>query len=272
MIINVKEFSLDKTIEAGHTFIWQKYGDHYVSYLDFPARLKQLDNGALEVNGISDKKTKELLGLTDNINEINAEIDKDNFIDRAINYSSGIRVVKEGIWTSTLAFVLSIQSNVPLIKRRIAALSKEYGKYGEIGGDVVYQFPNFEKIFSGGIEKLKKFKLGFRTKFVFSASEFFHNNLILDEENFDILRSKLINIQGVGEKVLDCIMLYGAHDLSAFPMDVWIKRVLSTNYGTLLHGLKSYKNISKAITDYFGKYGGYAQLYMYNYSRMNKLK
>lgn len=180
--------------------------------------------------------------------------------------------MKEGIWASTLAFVLSIQSNVPLIKRRIAALSKEYGNRGEMHDNVIYGFPGFDKIFSDGLEKLKKFKLGFRTKFVFSAAEYFHNNLILDSEDFYVLRSKLIKIHGVGEKVLDCVMLYGAHDLSAFPMDVWIKRVLSNNYGKLLKGLKSYKKISEAITAHFGRYAGYAQLYMYNYSRMNKLK
>lgn len=272
MRIKIDGFSLDKTINAGHTFIWQKSNGFYLSYLKSPASVRQFSNGSLEFEGINKNDFMELLGLNDNIKEIDAEIDKDVFIDKAINYSSGIRIVNEGLWPSTLAFILSIQSNVPLIKRRVEALSKVYGEHGEISGSVIYRFPDFNKIYVGGIDKLKKFKLGFRTSFVFAAADYFCNNDLSDNTEFRSLRGKLINIRGVGEKVLDCIMLYGVHDLSAFPMDVWIKRVLLKQYPGLIKNLKSYKKINEAIVAYFGKYAGYAQLYMYNYSRMNKIK
>lgn len=272
MRIKIDGFSLDRTINAGHTFVWQKKKDLYLSYLKSPASVRQFSDGSLEFDGINEHDFMEILGLNDDIKEINAEIDKDVFIDRAINYSSGIRVVKEGLWPSTLAFILSIQSNVPLIKRRLAVLAESYGKRGEISGAVIHQFPDFDRIFAGGVEKLKRFRLGFRTNFVFAAAEFFHYNDLSGISDVATLRERLIIIPGVGEKVLDCIMLYGVHDLSAFPMDVWIKRILCKQYPGIVGKLKSYKKINDAIVTYFGKYAGYAQLYMYNYSRMNKIK
>ncbi len=80
----------------------------------------------------------------------------------------------------------------------------------------------------------------------------------------------LNDIKGIGPKVLDCILLYGLHDLSVFPMDVWIKRAINKNYRDLIDGIKSYEKISNKMRNYFGKYAGYAQLFIYNYIRSDK--
>ncbi len=86
------------------------------------------------------------------------------------------------------------------------------------------------------------------------------------------IRNALININGIGEKVLDCILLYGMHNLSAFPMDVWILRTLSLYYSNILERAKSYKDKRKVMADYFGRYAGYAQLFIYDYSRLNTIR
>lgn len=272
MEMKVMDFSLDKTLNAGQTFAWEKVGDCWYSFISEPVAIKQLSETVLEIFGSDEAIVRRLLSLDDDIISIKAELDKDDFLDKAIAYSSGLRVINDGLWPATLGFILSIQSNIPLIKRRISNLSKFYGKTGEVNGIKLHSFPSYNDIYNAGMEKLKDFKLGFRTKFVFDAAEYFSMHEL--SENFDIeeLKKHLLDIKGVGEKVLDCILLYGLHDLSSFPMDVWILRVLSKHYGKLIDNAKSYKLKRDAMTKYFGKYAGYAQLYIYNYLRLNKIK
>ncbi|MCL4398180.1 MAG: hypothetical protein M1322_02155 [Candidatus Parvarchaeota archaeon] len=271
MITKVKDFSLDRTLNSGQIFSFFKEGDYWYSFVDKPSAFRQIGD-SLECYGIDKESAKELFGLNDKINEIKAEIDKDDFIDKAIRYSGSLRVVKSGIWPATLGFILSIQSNINLILRRIKTMSNYYGVEGEINGKALKSFPSFEKIYEKGYDKLKQFNLGFRTKFVFSAAEYFYKNEINEGFTEEEIRNALININGIGEKVLDCILLYGMHNLSAFPMDVWILRTLSLYYGSILGKSKSYKDKRKSMTDYFGRYAGYAQMFIFDYSRLNAIR
>ncbi len=271
MIIKTEDFSLERTLTSGQIFSFSRQMDYWYSFVDKPLAIRQ-DNDEIEFFGASEKEIKELLGLNDNINDIKAEIDKDDFIDKAISYSSSLRVVKSGLWPATLSFILSIQSNIPLILRRIKAMSEFYGQTAEINSVTLNSFPRFDDIYEKGYENLKQFKLGFRTKFVFSAASYFHSHELNENFGIDDLSKHLIQINGIGEKVLDCIKLYGLHDLSAFPMDVWILRTLSIYYGNIISKFKNYKDKRNAIVDYFGRYSGYAQLFMYDYSRINKIR
>ena len=267
MELKTTGFLLDKTLLAGQTFGWSKVNGSWCSFFKKPILLKQKPSGEIEFSGASEMEVKQMLGLDDDIEGIKAEIDKDDFIDRAISYSYGLRVVKDGLWPSTLSFILSIQSNIPLITKRIKTLSELYGSRSSASGIELNSFPSYQSIHDGGKDKLERVKLGFRSRFVLSAADYFYSHEISEDMSVDELRESLSNILGVGDKVLDCIMLYGLHDLSAFPMDVWILRALSNNYPHLLKGLKSYKSKRKAMSDYFGRYAGYAQLFIYDYVR-----
>ena len=271
MLIKVSNFSLDRTLNSGQIFSFFKIKDYWYSFIDKPIAIKQ-DGNEIEFIGLYKNEVNKLFGLNDKIDEIKAEIDKDDFIDRAIRYSGSLRVVNGGLWPTTLSFILSIQSNINLIKRRILDMSNFYGKLGEINKLKLKSFPSFEDIYSKGYETLKQFKLGFRTKFVFSAASYFYSHEMNENLSIKDLSKRLLEIYGVGEKVLDCIRLYGLHDLSAFPMDVWILRTLSIYYNNIIGKYKSYRDKRNAIVDYFGEYAGYAQLFIYDYSRLNGIK
>lgn len=271
MELTVNDFSLDKTLSAGQTFSWEKIKDGWVSFIDKPITLRQ-NGDKIEYSGGSEQEVKKRLGLIDDIGSIKAELDKDDFLDKAIEYSGTLRVVNDGLWPATLSFILSTQSNVPLILRRISTLSRTYGHAKDLGYKTLYSFPDYTEITAGGLDALKDLKLGFRTRFVLSAAEYFYKHELSESFSIEELKTHLLNIKGVGEKVLDCILLYGLHDLSAFPMDVWISRILTKEYNHILQGAKSYKSKRQAMVNYFGKYAGYAQLFIYNYSRLNKLK
>ena len=79
--------------------------------------------------------------------------------------------------------------------------------------------------------------------------------------------SKLKTLHGVGDKVADCVCLFSLGHLEAFPIDLWIERIIEERYRLFSTSGKSYRIKSEAARRYFGKYAGYAQEYIYYYSR-----
>ena len=160
MKVKVNDFSLDKTLSSGQTFGWKKVGDSWVSFFDRPIKVTQKTDSLLEFSGSTENMVKDMLGLNDDIERIKSEINKDEFIDQAINYSLGLRIVKDGLWASTLGFILSIQSNIPLITRRIRLMSEYYGEKKDISGIELSQFPKYDKIYERGYDALKSSNWG----------------------------------------------------------------------------------------------------------------
>ncbi len=263
MRMNIKDFSLDKTLSAGQTFSWFKSDDKWVRLVGHPIAVTQVDSSTLGIEGASEQEVRRLLGLNDDIERINNEIDKDDFISEAIKKSAGLRVVEDGIWPSTLSFVLSIQSNINLIKKRIQTLSRIYGERIEVHGKEMYTFPGPKDI-SNRPGLLSEAKLGFRSKFVLAAAKHFSEANMDSKMGEEEIVKHLLSIHGIGPKVLDCVMLYGLHKLSYFPIDVWIERALKEKYSNIIGGLKSYKKINEKMREYFGEFAGYAQLYIYD--------
>lgn len=269
MIINLNNFSLDLTLNSGQTFIWKEVAGNYYSFVDKPVRVKQNKDKLYITGQVSASMIKEQLGLYDNIALIEKSIDRDEVIHKAIEQFHGIRVVKDGLWVSTLSFILSIQSNIKLIRRRVEQLSSLYGEEYYIDNISIHRFPSYEQIYKQGLEKLKTIKMGFRTKFVFDAAEKFTKNKGFEGLSLREIRENLSKIKGVGPKVLDCILLYGLHDLSAFPIDVWIRRIIDLSYKNVVKGNSNYKTINEKMVQYFGNYAGYAQLFLYGYARQS---
>jgi N-glycosylase/DNA lyase len=188
-----------------------------------------------------------VLGLNDDIEKINLEINKDSIVSRAIEKGKGLRVVEDGEWIATISFILSIASNIALIKKRIENFSKIFGKKIRYKDEQLYLFPLKEEVLKKDFEKLiTKETFGFRYKFLINAIKGTKPN-------------------GIGPKVAACIALYGKHRLDEFPIDTWIKKVLMIYYPQLYD--KNYKKMEKKAKEHFGKYAGYAQLYLYNFIR-----
>jgi N-glycosylase/DNA lyase len=77
-------------------------------------------------------------------------------------------------------------------------------------------------------------------------------------------------MHGVGNKVADCICLFSLGFLEAFPIDVWIERVINEHYPIFSSIGKTYKRKSEAARLHFGRYAGYAQEFLFHYTRTQK--
>lgn len=155
----------------------------------------------------------------------------DKYLERAITECSGIRILKQDEWEALCSFIISQNNNIPRIKGIIDRLCRLLGD--DLGnGD--YSFPSAERVAAAGVEGLAPIRAGFRAKYIIDAAEKFAGGEINIDKIYrgtlDEGRDELIKIKGVGEKVARCTLLYGFGKVDSFPVDVWVKRIMSELY------------------------------------------
>lgn len=185
---------------------------------------------------------------------------EDKTLKNACDLAGGIRVLKQDPWECLCSFIISQNNNIPRIKGIINRLCESFG---EPVGEGLYSFPTAERIASLSLEELAPLRAGFRAKYILDAARRVASGEInfkkLQKMKTDAARDELMKIYGVGEKVADCVLLFGLGRVEVIPKDVWIKRVLSELYGG-------------ALPDYAAPYAGIAQQFLFHYARMTKLE
>jgi len=179
------------------------------------------------------------------------ENSQDGYLCRAVRFSHGIRILRQNLWEVIVSFVISQQNNISRIKKCIANLCRLNNN----------KFPMPEDILRWSDSEWDSLKLGYRTSYLKAiANEIYEKKF--DVEVLSTMSCKqsvlrLKRLHGVGDKVANCIALFGLHKLDAFPVDVWIKRIIDTYY-------EGYFNVSELR---LGDVGGVVQQYMFFYER-----
>ena len=206
---------------------------------------------------------KSFLALDADYDKINSEISsalKNSHMDKAIEYGRGIRILRQDRWEAICSFIISQNNNIPRIKKIVGSMCEKYGESIDFLGTNHYSFPSASVLLEAGVEGIFALKTGFRAKYIIDACERITSgeidlNLIQNEKNFNTCVDNLCKIKGVGLKVACCALLFGFNKTEAFPVDVWIKRVIDNRFDGSL-------DISL-----FGKNGGIAQQYLFYYER-----
>ncbi len=212
---------------------------------------------------------RDYVAINDNI----LSLSQNPALSNAIATSSGIRILKQDEWESICSFIISQNNNIPRIKKIVAALCKAAGDQIDISamqghiadahitdGSWAYSFPPPEKIAALGIDGLAALKVGFRAKYIMDAAQ----KMMRGDIDLDLLSSKsstieciehLCRVKGIGPKVASCALLFGFARLDAFPVDVWIKKVMAKYFD------------SDFSPESLGDYAGIAQQYLFYYER-----
>src|SRR5690606_25903957 len=83
------------------------------------------------------------------------------------------------------------------------------------------------------------------------------------EPSLERAREELMRLHGVGGKIAHCALLFGAGRWDAFPIDVWMERILREHYRKRLNGPK----LQAWAGRHFGPHAGYAQQYLFHFAR-----
>ncbi len=178
---------------------------------------------------------------------------RDPYLIKAIEFGYGLRMLKQDLWEMIVTSITTQQNNIPRIKNIIERLCKPYG----------LNFPSAAILASFTEEYYKQLGLGYRSKYILNIARAVSSNQLnlneLKKMTCEAAIKYLKNFSGIGDKVANCIALFGLHKTEAFPKDVWIKRIIKEHYG------------NKFDISYFQKYAGIVQQYMFFYER-NKNK
>ena len=190
----------------------------------------------------------------------------------AINEKSGVRILKQEFTEVLLSFIISQNKQIPHIKQIVAAISKEYGELvGVIDGKEYYSFPDLDKLSGISEDDFRRLKTGFRAPYLCDGIKHlkaWNREVGFEGLTYEEAKEKLIMIKGVGDKVANCVLLFGLGYTSAFPVDVWIKRIMEHIY---FHKDTPKEKILEFAKEKYGKYGGYAQQYLFYFARDGKI-
>ena len=267
IVYNLQDFNVIQTLNCGQIFRFSIDGNRAEVYSQ---------NKKAELITERDKiviKTKyvdffeNFFDLKTNYESIKNKLRTDAFLSVAVDFGYGIRIINNDAFEMIISYIISANNNINRIKKSIEYLCS---RFGENMGDY-FAFPSLEALKTASVEDFKSAGLGYRAEQMYYTVQNLTNE---DVENLKLMSKDeqlkfLMSLKGVGEKVANCIMLFGLGVKDVFPVDTWINKV----YNKLTNSNETdRRKITKILTDKYGELSGYAQQYFFYYFRDNKIK
>jgi N-glycosylase/DNA lyase len=263
--------SLEVSLQSGQAFHWVREGAGWLGAVGGQAVYLEQRAGELWVNPEGAAAATGYLALDHPLEEIHASFPADPTMREALEFCKGMRILRQPAWEAVATFITSSMKQVAHIAQISHTLRRLYGEKLSWGGREVFAYPKPEALASLEEADLRACALGYRAKNLLASARMVARGEV-DLEAVrampdDQARAELCRLAGVGEKVANCALLFGFERLRAFPVDVWIERVLRERYFQKKRKVTSAR-IREFCATYFGPYGGYAQQYLFHHARL----
>jgi N-glycosylase/DNA lyase len=268
--IPAPDFDLAKTLDSGQVFHWEALGQGYLGMVgEDPVHLEQRKNALLVHHG-SRALVRHYFSLDHPLAEICASLPDDPVMVTARDYCHGLRIIRQPRWECLATFITSSMKQVAHIRQIARALRGRYGERFFIGKKELFSFPTAKRLAATSERDLRACALGYRAKNLIGTARLVARGEVNLEKLArlpdDDLRGQLCALPGVGRKVANCVMLFAYERLRAFPIDVWIERVLREKYFPRRRRMTA-GELQAFAADHFGSHGGYAQQYLFHHAR-----
>jgi N-glycosylase/DNA lyase len=301
-------FNPEISINSGQMFLWEKYDrSWYGIYGEYVLKLTDsrsdtlvkknkygyaCENGEIKFFSFPPYLywEKQVFRLDDDIDEIFSSFSNDALVSELISNYPGLRLMRQQPHQCMVSFACASNTNIFMIRRMLRNLCERFGNEMIVDDKRFFTFPSAERLNRASSEELRLCGLGYRTKAVKAVAEAIVNDSLniasLLRLPYEDAKNELLKIHGIGDKVADCILLFSLDKLEAFPIDIWMARALYLNYRWLFNNsnkrfnnnrklsyekmtVHEYRILSRFARDYFGKYGGYAQQYLFYNARQS---
>lgn len=257
---------LEHTLESGQLFrYFQKNNWWYIQTGDKVFKLRSEKNLLHYEGNIDEQYLREFLRLHDDVDAMVKRHSTDNRLKEAFEKYRGLRITRQDPWECIVSFLCSSASNIPKIKMNVHHMSKTYGKEIVFDDMTFYTFPKLGVL--NDMAVLKEAKTGFRAKYIHATNKLLTQQRIeeIQKAPYEQAKQFLMECPGIGEKVADCILLFGFGKMEAFPVDTWMHKIMTQWY------IRKKKTPPHKIAAYarrkFGSDAGYVQQYLFYYSR-----
>ena len=284
--IAAPDFDLEKTLNSGQVFHWEQMGGGFVGLIgDEPFYVEQRGEKLhMNVASASSRCGEEhgqdahatisnYFALDHPLQEICRSFPNDPAMNAARDYCRGLRIIRQPKWECLATFICSSMKQVAHIRQISRKLRQRFGERRQIDGRILYPFPAAHVLAESSEKDLRECALGYRAKNLLATARMVASGEADLKRWSDLpdpeLREKLCTLPGVGAKVANCVMLFAYERVHAFPIDVWIERVLREQYFARKRKPTAAK-LRKFSDSYFGEHGGYAQQYLFHHARTSK--
>jgi len=267
------EFDLALTLGCGQVFHWVPEGAGYLGVIeDQPVYVEQ-GTGQFLVTPAAEETARRYFALDHPLAEIYASFPTDPAMSAALEFCRGMRIVRQPLWECVATFITSSMKQVAHIAQISHTLRRRFGKRLEYPGRELFAYPSPEALASLEEADLRACALGYRAALLLGAAR----KIAAGEVDLQAIatmddaaaREELCRLPGVGVKVANCALLFAFERLRAFPIDVWIERVLRDTYFQNKRRITA-RRLQDFSASYFGDYGGYAQQYLFHHARKTR--
>ncbi|MBI2190417.1 MAG: hypothetical protein HYU36_00360 [Planctomycetes bacterium] len=267
-VLSTTSFDLRTTLLSGQVFRYTEIDDAFLLRIrDRIIRLRQAGN-RLEFHGCDPEFLRHFFHLDLDLAAVQAALGREPRLRGAVQAFPGLRVMRQDPWECLVSFILSAFSNIPRIRKNIEAICRLYGRPITLDGHKSFSFPRPGTLRDEG--ELRRAGTGYRARHLVALNGLTPSLGLerLRSLPYEEAKGSLMELPGVGEKVADCVLLFSLGFTQAFPVDVWIKRVMQEYYfkGRTVPD----RAIRQHAADHFGPYAGYAQQYLFHYARTKK--
>lgn len=274
----VEDFDLDATLGSGQAFRWQRVsgrwsgvvGGHWLRLTQDPETRVLRADIVPEVDDWRWLRT--YLQLDCRLADVLDSFPKDAVLVEAVGKWRGLRLLRQDPWECLATFILSSTKQIVQIQQIVMLLCERFGEViaTDDDGSPVYAFPTAARLGSVGEAALRDCKMGFRAPNLLACARTISDGSLdleaIRKRPLNEAREALMRLPGVGPKIADCALLFAFGFAEAFPVDVWIARVLTNYYfngkPVALPVLRSF------VLGHFGPHAGYAQQYLFHHIRM----
>jgi N-glycosylase/DNA lyase len=264
------DFDLARTLDSGQVFHWEKCGDGFAGAIGGQGVYVKQRRDQLFFSGVTAGVIRNYFALDHPLAEICRSFPTDPAMCAARDFCAGLRIIRQPRWECLATFITSSMKQVAHIRQISRALRTRYGKRERVIDCEVHSFPSPHRIAKLTEQDLRACALGYRAKNLLATARLVTSGDVnlkqWSELSNESLRARLCGLPGVGAKVANCVMLFAYERLRAFPIDVWIERVLKQNYFPRKRKITA-TQLRAFCETYFGEHGGYAQQYLFHHAR-----
>lgn len=263
-------FNLKDTLECGQIFRYKPINEGFLVFSgDFACKVFQKEN-VITLKCDDKNYFKNFFDLDRDYKLINewAVSSPYEIVKKSASLGKGIRILNQKKEEMLFSFIISQNNMIPRIRAIIERTCLALGDKKVFDGEEYYTFPSAKVLSSKDEKFFKDLGYGYRAKFMVEVAKTIASGEIdLDKialQPTSELKKSLISLKGVGEKVADCVSLFGFGRTDSFPVDTWIEKIYKEDFGGLL---TDRKKITEWFVGEFNEYSGYVQQYLFYYKR-----
>jgi N-glycosylase/DNA lyase len=281
-------FNLNCTLSCGQAFRWEKRRNLWFGVVSQKILMLRQFSGFFQFRIYPEYFNADFVTnyfrLIDDLPNIYSKITKDEYVREAVEKFYGLRLLRQEPWECLISYICATNKNIPAIRDIINNMCRRFGEKIKFNEETFFTFPKPEALAKANLRKLRMCKLGFRTERIKQTATLIYEGTFeleaLKKMSYEKAKEQLLTLPGVGPKVADCVLLFSLDKLEAFPIDVWMKRIVLEKYSqyfeqpfvkkiTLKKSItpRDYRIINSFGRKYFGEFVGYAQEYLYHFKR-----